>query len=193
MNQMQPVQLLSAVFLGVGLAASTGLNTSLPLLLLAAAARFHIAGVALNDRFGWLSSNAAIVVLIVAAAIEVIGDKFPVVDHALDAVGTFVRPLAGALAAAAVLVKLDPTVAAILGLVIGGPISLGLHSAKAAARIGSSATTLGCANPVLSLIEDATAVVMTAIALFMPLVVPFIAALVALILWRYARRMRRAT
>ena len=39
----------------------------------------------------------------VATAIEVIGDKIPAVDHALDVIGTPLRPLAGAVLAASVL------------------------------------------------------------------------------------------
>lgn len=185
------MEIVLALLLGVGLAASTGLNTSLPLLMLAAAAKFHFAGLALNTKFAWLQSDVAILVLLIATLLEIVADKFPAVDHLLDTAGTFVRPVAGALAAASVLPGLDPAMAAVVGLIVGAPISLGFHAAKAATRIGSTATTGGCANPVLSLVEDFAAAVMTFVAIVAPLAVPILVALALLLLWRLAMRIRR--
>ncbi|MFL6245010.1 MAG: DUF4126 domain-containing protein [Thermoanaerobaculia bacterium] len=190
---MEPTAILLAVLLGLGLSASTGLNTFLPLLLLSAAARFHIAGIELGHRFDWLSSDVAIIVLIVASVVEVIADKVPAVDHFLDSVGTFVRPLAATVATASVLTgaHVDPTVAAIVGLMIGAPTSLGFHTLKAGTRIASSAATLGCANPVLSLIEDVISVTLSLLAIFIPLAVPVAIALMVWLLWLVAKRLRR--
>src|SRR5215212_3121901 len=115
---MTATSLILGLLLGLGLSASTGLNTFLPLLLLAGAARFHIAGIELGARFSWLTSDVAIVVLIVACVVELIADKVPAVDHFLDTIGTFIRPVAGALAAASVLTGVDPVVAAVLGIIV---------------------------------------------------------------------------
>ncbi|HWW61007.1 MAG TPA: DUF4126 domain-containing protein, partial [Thermoanaerobaculia bacterium] len=106
---MNATTLILPLLLGIGLAASSGLNTFIPLLALSSAAKFGV--VALNAKFAWLGSNTAMIILIIATALEVIGDKFPAVDHALDTIGTFVRPIAGALAAASVLSHNDPAVA----------------------------------------------------------------------------------
>lgn len=190
---METTSILLAVLLGLGLSASTGLNTFVPLLLLAGAAKFGIAGIELGPKFAWLSSDVAIVVLIVAAVVEIIADKVPAVDHALDAVGTFVRPLAATVATASVLTGADvnPTVAAVLGLMIGAPTSLGFHSLKAATRVGSSALTFGCANPVLSLIEDVISVTLSLLAIFLPIAVPVAVALLVWLLWVIAKKLRR--
>src|SRR5688572_33319925 len=102
---METGSLMLALLLGLGLSASTGLNTFLPLLLLSAAARFNIAGISLGERFEWLTSDVAIIVLIVACIAELIADKVPAVDHFLDSIGTFVRPVAGAIASASVLTR----------------------------------------------------------------------------------------
>lgn len=182
-----------ALLLGLGLSASTGLNTFLPLLLLSAAARFHFAGITLGAKFQWLVSDVAIAVLIVACVIEIIADKFPAVDHFLDTFGTFVRPLAGAVAAASVITGVDPTVAAVAGLIVGAPTAFGFHSLKAGARVASSATTFGCANPVLSLIEDVVSLMLSIFAIFAPITVPLFLALIAWALWRLVKRMRTPT
>lgn len=180
------------ILLGLGLSASTGLNTFLPLLLLSAAARFHIAGVELGTKYEWLTSDAAMITLIVACAIELIADKVPAVDHFLDTAGTFIRPVAGALASASVLTGVDPMVAAIIGIIIGAPTSLGLHTLKAGTRVASTATTFGCANPVLSLVEDAISFGLSVTAIFLPIVVPFALALLVYALYRLMKRVRRA-
>jgi hypothetical protein len=190
---VEPTAIVLAVLLGLGLSASTGLNTFLPLLLLSAAARFHIAGIELGHRFDWLSSDVAIIVLIVASIVEIIGDKVPAVDHFLDAVGTFIRPLAATVATASVLTGADvnPTVAAVVGLMIGAPTSFGFHTLKAGTRVASSAATFGCANPVLSLIEDVISVSLSLVAIFIPLAVPIALGLLVWLLWLVAKRIRR--
>ena len=192
---MEPTAILLAVLLGLGLSASTGLNTFLPLLLLSAAARFHIAGIELGSRFDWLSSDTASIVLIVASIVEIIGDKVPAVDHFLDSIGTFVRPIAATVGTASVLTGADvnPTVAAIVALMIGAPTSLGFHTLKAGTRVASTATTFGCANPILSLIEDVISFALTVTAIFVPLAVPIALGLLIWLLWRVAKRIQART
>ncbi len=163
---------LPAVLLGLGLAASSGLRAFLPLLMLSMAARWNVFNIELTGPFLWLSSPLALGSLAVATTIEIAGDKIPVVDHFLDVIGTVIRPLAGTLAAAVVLNTGDPTTAAIAGLVIGAPIALGVHGAKAGTRGVSSSTTLGVANPIVSAFEDAIAFLVSLLALLSPLLVP---------------------
>ena len=191
---MEPTAIALAVLLGLGLSASTGLNTFLPLLLLSAAARFNIAGIELGQRFDWLSSDVAIIVLIVASIVEIIADKVPAVDHFLDSIGTFIRPATATIATASVLtgVDVDPTVAAIVGFIVGTPTALGFHTLKAGTRVASTATTFGCANPILSLVEDAISFAFSILAIFAPILVPLALALFALALWRIVKRTRAA-
>jgi uncharacterized membrane protein len=189
---MTGTNIFLGILLGLGLSASTGLNTFLPLLLLSAAARFHVAGIELGAKFEWLTSDAAMITLIVACVIELIADKIPAVDHFLDSAGTFIRPIAGALASASVLTGLDPMVAAIIGIIVGAPTSLGLHTLKAGTRVASTATTFGCANPIISLIEDVISFSLSVIAIFLPIVVPLALAVLVYALYRLMKRIRRA-
>jgi len=188
---VHPTQLALALLLGLGLAASTGLNTFLPLLLLSAAAHWHLAGITLGAKFHWLGSDVAMVVLVVACVIEIVADKFPAVDHLLDVIGSVVRPVAGATAAASVLTGIDPTVAAIVGIMVGAPTSFGFHSLKAGTRVASSAATFGCANPLLSLVEDVVSFTLSLFAIFAPITVPLLMLLIAWALWSVVKRIRR--
>jgi uncharacterized membrane protein len=156
--------------LGLGLAAASGLRTFLPLLMLCLVARLGWFGVDLNPQFAWLGSTGALVALSIATVVEVIADKVPVVDHALSAVGTFTRPLAGALAAGAVFGHADPGVAALAGLVIGVPTALAFHTAQSSTRLVSTATTAGIGNPFLSVLEDVGSALIAAMAFVAPLI-----------------------
>jgi len=190
---MEVTPLVFAALLGLGLAASSGLNTFLPLLLLAGAARFHPFGIdpTLNAGFAWLSSDVALGTLLVAAVAEVAGDKIPAVDHVLDVIGTFARPAAGALAAASVFQGADPAVATLLGLIIGTPTAFGFHAIKAGARATSSLTTMGIGNPILSLVEDVISVVLTLISLLVPVLVPLMLIVIGILMWKLYKAVRR--
>jgi len=178
--------------LGLGLAASAGLKTFVPLLVMAAAARFHLFGLELSGPFAWLASNAALVVLSMATVAELAADKIPLVDHALSLFGTVARPAAGALAAAAAFSSLDPTTAAVAGLIIGAPTALAVHTAQASTRVASTATTGGLANPALSLVEDVAAFGGSILALAAPLLVPVVLLIAAFIAWRLVVAVRRS-
>ena len=177
--------------LGLGLAASCGLKTFLPLLMLSASARFGWFGVELNEQLAWVGSTGALAALGVATALEFAGDKIPVVDHALSAVGTVTRPAAGVLAASAVFGNVDPTTAAVAGLVIGAPTALAVHGAQSGTRLASTATTCGLGNPVVSFVEDALAFVTVLIAFVAPLLIPLVVALVLWAAWRLSKAVRR--
>ena len=191
---MTTTSAILAVLLGLGLSASTGLNTFIPLLMLSGAARFGIAGIELGERFGWLTSDVGLTVLIIAAVVEIVADKVPALDHFLDSLGTFIRPAAATLATAAALTgaDVDPTIAAVVGFLVGTPTSLAFHTMKAGTRVASSAATFGCANPVLSLIEDVVSFGFSILAIFAPLLVPVLLVLLAFVLWRVLKRVRRA-
>lgn len=176
--------------LGLGLAASSGLKTFLPLLVLAVASRFHAFGLDLAGPFAWLGSTPALVALACATIAEFVADKIPLVDHALSVVGTVAKPAAGALAAAAAFSGLDPTTAAVAGLIIGAPTALGVHAAQSTARVASTATTGGLANPVFSLAEDVMAFFGALLSLAAPLLVPLLLAVAGFGIWRVARELR---
>lgn len=177
--------------LGVGLAAATGFRTFLPLLGLGLAAKFQLFGMQLADAMSWLDSTPALIALGIATVIELAADKIPAVDHALSAVGTVIRPIAGAVAAGAAFSHFDPMVAAIAGLIIGAPTALAFHAAQAGTRVVSTGTTLGLANPFISVGEDIAAVFTTLLAMLAPVLIPLVLAVMLFALWSLWRFVRR--
>jgi hypothetical protein len=156
--------------LGVGLSAVAGIRAWLPLLTAGVMARLGV--IHLGDSFQFVESWPAIALFGVATVVELVGDKIPAVDHTLDAIGTVVRPAAGALLAAATMYQIDsPLVACVLGLCVGAPTAMVPHATKAAARAVSSTFTFGLANPMLSFAEDGVAFTMLALAFIVPVLV----------------------
>ena len=178
------------LMMGFGLAASAGLRAFLPLLVVGVAGRLELIG--LGERFTWMSSDAALIVFAVAVVIEVLGDKIPIVDHALDAVGTFARPVAGALAAASPITAMDPVTATVVGVILGTTIAGGVHAAKAGTRLLSTGGTAGLATPVISATEDALSFGAAMVSLFLPVVTFALVLVVFYVVYR-GRRPRSDT
>lgn len=175
--------------MGFALAASVGLRAFLPLLVAGVLARQGY--LALGPSFEWMAGTPALIVFGSAVVFEILGDKIPIVDHALDAGGMFVKPVAGTLLAAALFTHLDPMVATALGLVGGGAIAGVVHAMKGSTRIVSTGTTGGLANPLLSLVEDAMATIGIAIAFLVPILAALlVAALVGYCAVKLTRSLR---
>ena len=185
-EQLDLAGLAIQIALGLGLAASAGLRAFLPLLVAGAAGRLGV--LELSDSFGWLASTPALVVFGVAVVAEVLGDKFPLVDHALDALHTLVKPVAGTLLAASVLTELPPLEATVLSLVTGGAVSEAVHLTKAKLRLLSTATTAGIGNPVLSVLEDLAAFAASVAAVLVPLLIGVGALVLLGAIWVLLRR-----
>jgi hypothetical protein len=176
--------------LGLGLASATGLRTFLPLLMLALAARFDMFGVRLIDPMDWLVSWPAIAALGTATVAEFLGDKVPAIDHGLNAIGYVTRPVAGAIAAGSVFWNVDPAAAAVAGLIVGAPAALAFNAAQTGVRVGSTATTGGLGNPLVSLIEDVLAALTVIVAFLAPIVIPLVLLILIVVVFRLARRIR---
>ncbi len=183
---------LMAVALGVGLAASAGFRVFVP--LFAASVAGHFGLLVLPGSWAWLGSPVAMLLLGVAVLVESLGYLVPYVDHLLD---TLAVPLAGAAGTLLVLSQttgLDPALGWTLALIGGGGTAMTLGAATAGGRLASTAATGGLANPLYAVGETGTAIGLSVLALFWPLLalVLGILLLVALLLWRRRRSAQRS-
>ncbi|MFC8616993.1 DUF4126 domain-containing protein [Micromonospora purpureochromogenes] len=188
------------VLTGTGLAASAGLNAYIPLIIMGLLARYTDL-IELPSGWQWLGNGWVVLILAVLLAVEVVADKVPVVDHVNDLVQTVVRPTAGGLAFGAGASSETVTVSdpgsffsshQWVPVVSGVVIALGVHLLKSAARPVVNATTAGFGAPVASTAEDATSVVMSLVAIVLPvLVLAFLLGLVAFLFWFLRRRSDR--
>ena len=181
------VDLLQSIALGISLAACAGLRAWLPLFAVGLSVRLGV--VPLGDSFRFLGSNTALTIFAIATVIELLADKVPVVDHALDALSTFLKPVAGMVLAASVMWTVDdPIVALALGVMVGAPASLVPHTAKATLRGVLSPITAGLAAPILSVLEDVIAFGLVALAILAPFVVAAGFVLFALVTGKFLRK-----
>jgi Domain of unknown function (DUF4126) len=149
-----------------GVALVSGVNTYLPLFMLALFARFSNA-VHLSPRFEFLVSDQALIVLGSLAACEILAQKFPVLDNVWDALHTLLRPIAGAIAAGAA-VDTDHAFEMVLAMLMGGTLAAAAHSAKSGARLVSTTKGFGVANVAMSFAEDGTVVLGTLLSIYAP-------------------------
>jgi Domain of unknown function (DUF4126) len=180
---------LAAVAGGIVLAASSGLRAFLPLL-----------GVGLAGRFGhwplassvqWLGSDPALIAFGVATLVEIVADKVPIVDHALDVVHTILGPVAAVLVSVSAWSQLSPQHALLLSIITGVPLAAGVHAVSAGLRLASTGTTGGLANPLLSIGEDT----ITGATVILAFIAPILAAILLLlvVIWMLRRWRRRRT
>jgi len=178
------------VLAAFGLAAATGLNAYLPLLIVGLLARFTDL-ITLAPPWNALENPWVLGVLAVLLVIEMTVDKIPAVDTANDVIQTVMRPAAGAILFAAsgnVISDISPVLAMICGLLM----AFSVHAAKATVRPVVTATTGGIGNPVVSVAEDVVSGTTTLVAVILPAVAATIMViLAATIIWWYVRRRRK--
>lgn len=152
---------LLALGLGLVLSMSAGLRAFIPPFALSVLA--YLGVVDLGSSLGWLGSSLAVTTFSLAIIVELLADKIPALDHAMDVVHVALKPAAGALTAYAFMDGSDPLFAAVASVATGGVVAGGTHVLKAGVRLGSTATTGGAGNPLLSIAEDVVAIGLAAL------------------------------
>ncbi len=185
------MQLLTGIFTAFGLSASAGLNAYIPLLMVGLLGHYTNL-MKLNAPWDTLSNPWIILMLCVLVIIEMLADKIPAVNHINDAIQTFIRPAAGAVAFAAsanVVTNVSPVLALACGLLVAGTV----HVAKAGVlRPAVTATTGGLGNVPVSIAEDIVSTVLSIVAIILPILVGTLMIVVAafIVYWLYRRSNR---
>jgi hypothetical protein len=177
---------LIPIALGIGLAAATGFRVFLPMLIVSAAA--YSGHLPLDSSFAWLGTRSALIMLSIAALLEIVAYYIPVVDNLLDAVATPAAFVAGTIVSAAVMTDLPPMVKWTAAVIAGGGIAGLTQGASSIVRAHSTVLTGGLGNPVIATGEFAGALILSFLALAAPVAA---IALVVLLLWLVMRVARR--
>ena len=176
-----------------GLAGATGLNATLPLLIVSLLARIGL--IQLAPPFDALESDIAFWGLVVLAVIEFAMDKVPALDSVGHALMLPVATAAGAILFASqtgTIKSMDSGVAVLASLLAGGAIAGTVHVTRATVRPVANLALLG---PPLSLLEDVGSAALSLVALLIPILVPFLIVLIvlgAMALWERRRANRQA-
>ena len=166
---------------------SSGLNAYLTVLILGVSGRLGWAATPTSLQETWVLVAAG-----VAFALEFVIDKIPLLDSLWDLAHTFIRPVVGGM-----------TGAAIAGAQLGRPAAFALaaglallgHATKATSRMAINMSPEPFTNVLASFAEDGIVGVLSALAMAYPRiaavtagVAAIVGALIAIALWKLARR-----
>ncbi len=177
-----------SLFLGLGLAASVGFRVFLPLFALSLAAYFNVWE--LNESWQWIGSVAALIALGVATVVEIFAYFIPWVDNVLDSMAVPLAAIAGTAVMVSTVAGLDPVVTWSLAIIAGGGTATAIKGAGATTRLASTATTGGVANPLVSVVETGTAVVVTTASIFAPFLAVVLVIIILFIIFKIYRKLR---
>jgi hypothetical protein len=175
-----------SVVLGIGLAAATGFRVFLPMLIVSGAA--YTGYLQLGDNFAWLGTAPSLVMLTVAAIVEILAYYIPGLDNLLDALATPAAFVAGTVLSAAVMTDIPPMVKWTAAVIAGGGIAGVTQGVTATLRANSTVWTGGLGNFIMSTAELGGALLVAFLALAAPVAA---IALVVLFLWLAIRLLRR--
>ena len=163
-------EILFSICLGIGLAASAGFRVFIPLLFASIAAYFEV--IPLNKSWQWAGSLTAVMVLGVAAVVELLAYYIPFVDNLLDTISVPLAAIAGTVVMVSVAADMNPVFTWTLAIIAGGGTAAAISTTTSAARATSTAATGGLGNPVISTVEAGFSSVLSFLSIaFAPLAV----------------------
>jgi hypothetical protein len=184
------MDILLAIFMGIALSAACGFRVFVPLFVAAIGVR--TGDIQVIESFAWIGSDAALVLLGVATAAEILGYYVPWVDNALDTIATPAAIVAGTLVTASFIVDMNPMFRWTIALIAGGGVAGTIQMATVGVRALSTATTGGLGNPIVSTAETATSTVLAILAIVLPILTVLIVTIIGVMIVRKVVRSRKA-
>ncbi len=177
-----------AVIMGIALSAACGFRVFVPMLCMSIAA--HSGHITLSPGFEWIGTQTALISFAIATVLEILAYYVPLADNILDTLMTPVAVVAGTIATAGMISEMSPLLKWAVAAIAGGGVATVIQLGTVALRAGSTGTTGGLANSIVSSIELAGAVSIAILAILLP-----VAAILLIIYigYRMGRRLFRLT
>ncbi|MFC0605823.1 DUF4126 domain-containing protein [Winogradskyella pulchriflava] len=185
------VETILSICLGIGLAASVGFRVFLPLFALSLAAYFNFWE--LNESWSWIGSTAALITLGIATLVEIIAYYIPFIDNALDTIAIPLATVAGTAVMVSTVADLSPVITWSLAIIAGGGTAAAIKGSVGATRLGSTVSTAGIANPVVSTVETVTSIVMSIVSIFLPILAIILVIFIFYIVFRLYKKLKPKT
>jgi uncharacterized membrane protein len=176
------IETVSAIALGIGLSASTGFRVFIPLLVAGLAS--HFGALPLGESFAWMGSTPALLCFGVASVAEILAYYIPFIDNLLDSVEMPLSIAAGTLLMTSVFPSASEWMKWILGFIIGGGVAITVQSGSAITRLMSSKITIGSGNHVFSTTEGIVAIVISVLAVVVPIFVAILVLVLIVVILR---------
>lgn len=157
---------LLSVFVGVGLSAACGFRVFVPLLVMSIAS---LTGqLSLSPEFEWIGTYPALAAFAIATIFEIAAYYIPWVDNILDTVAIPAATVAGTIVMASAVSEMSPFLKWALAVIVGGGVAGTVQGFTTITRIASTATTGGLGNPVVSTVEAGGSLLMSILAIAVP-------------------------
>ncbi|WP_298309179.1 DUF4126 domain-containing protein [Flavobacterium sp.] len=157
-----------SICLGIGLASASGFRVFLPVFALSLASYFNV--IPLNESWAWIGCLPALISFGVAMIFEIFGYYIPFIDNLLDTIATPLAAIAGFVLMSSTMVDISPTMTTILAIIAGSGSATAFQGLTTTTRLASSVKTAGLGNPVVSTAETGTAITLSSLAIFLPIV-----------------------
>ena len=176
------METILGIVVGICLSAACGFRVFVPMVGVSIAA---LSGnITLSPGFEWIGTWPALIAFATATVMEIGAYYIPWVDNAMDSLMTPAAAAAGIILTASMVKDLSPFLKWSLAIIAGGGVAALVQVGTVALRGGSLGFTGGLANPLLSTIELIGAIVVTILAILLPLLC------LAAVLWICYRMVR---
>lgn len=180
------LETILSICLGIGLASASGFRVFLPVFALSLASYFNV--IPLNENWAWIGGLPALISFGVAMVFEIFGYYIPFIDNLLDTIATPLAAIAGFVVMASTMVDISPTMTTILAIIAGSGSATAFQGLTTTTRLASSVKTAGLGNPVVSTAETGTAITLSSLAIFLPIVaVIFVVIIFGVIYWIFKK------
>lgn len=182
------IETIISICLGIGLAASVGFRVFLPLFALSLASYFD--AWELNESWQWIGSLTALITLGVATLVEVFAYYIPYVDNLLDSISVPLAAFAGTAVMMSTVVDLSPVITWALAIIAGAGTASAISSSAGVTRLASTASTGGVGNPIVSTIETGTAITMSVVSIFFPVLAIVLVVVILIVIFKIFKKFR---
>jgi Domain of unknown function (DUF4126) len=155
------------VLLAVSLSAAAGFRVFVPLLAMSAAA--VLGHFDLPTQLDWAETPQALAMLAIACGLEIGGYYIPWFDHGLDLISTPAAMIVGTLVSTSIAPDLNPVMQWGLAIAAGGGTAGLTKGLSNILRLTSTAISGGLTNPIWATVELAIALLLSVLALTVPL------------------------
>lgn len=173
------MEVVLSILLGIGLSAACGFRVFVPLLIMSIAG--YSGHLTLAESFSWIGTLPALIAFALATIIEIVGYYVPWLDNILDTIAFPAAVVAGTIVTASAIADMSPLLRYTLALIAGGGAAATVQGLTSIVRAGSTVTTGGIANPVVSTGEAVGSLLLSILAIVVPLIAGVIAIVIVVV------------
>jgi Domain of unknown function (DUF4126) len=178
-----------SICLGIGLASASGFRVFFPMFALSLASHFNV--IPLNESWAWIGGIPALISFGAAMLFEISGYYIPFIDNLLDTIATPLAAIAGFVVMVSTLVDINPTITTILAIIAGGGTATAIQGITTMTRLASSVKTAGIGNPVVSTAETGTAITLSSLAIFLPIIAVILVVIIFVVIYWVYRKIKK--